>query len=102
MTLEHHLAKKRKTLDQLFFVNFTPEDYESMTEFFDIEIQKQKDLFKPLIEIRDAASFGRISPRRLSEILNIDSGDADELVRAWMKEKEVVASQDDERDPSNT
>lgn len=97
MTLERFLAEKRKTLDQLFYLKFSPEDYQTICEFFDFEIQKEKDLFKPLIELRDAAAFGRISPRRLAEILNIDSGDADELVRSWMKEKEAIASQDDAR-----
>ena len=61
-----------------------------ITDFFLRDLDKQPEIFRPLIELRDAASFGRISPRRISELLNIDSGDADELVRTWIAQREEI------------
>lgn len=96
MALQKTFRKGQKTIGELHFSNFKPDDFDQLVQFFEFEVQKDKELYKPLIRIKDAAAFGRISPRRVSEILNIDTGDADELVRAWIAEHEIEDGQDDD------
>ncbi len=75
--------KRKKTIDDLYFNEFNCEDYDSLNKFFSEEIQKDRVIFRSMIELRDAAIFGRLSPRRFSEIFGIDSGDSDELIQSW-------------------
>ncbi len=82
------LISNNKSLDELFFTSFKIEDFESLQIFFNNEIIKNKDFFKPFLELKDAASCGRLSPRKFAELLNIDSGDADELIRLWAKKQD--------------
>lgn len=98
MMLNSSLMKTRKNIDEIFFSNFDPTNSSKFDRFFGKDIQANKEIFKPLLEIRDAATFGKLSPRRLAEILMINSGDADELVRSWMDKQEAEVGQDDEHE----
>jgi Zn-dependent peptidase ImmA (M78 family) len=97
----HSLGKpKVKMIDDHYFNNFDVENFDKLAIFFNETIFKDKDVYKPFIEIKDAALSGRISPRKFADLLNIDSGDADELVRSWETEIGAEDSQDD--DPTAT
>jgi len=72
-----------KKISDLYFEGFDPNNYDKLIEFFDVDIHRNINLFQPFIKLKDAATFGDITPRRLAEILAIDVGDADELVRYW-------------------
>jgi hypothetical protein len=98
MMLNSAVMKTRKNIDKIFFSNFDPTNNSKFNRFFNEDIQANKEVFKPLLELRDAATFGKLSPRRLAEILMINSGDADELVRSWMEKQEAEVCQDDENE----
>ncbi len=95
----HSSGHSRINIDDLFFKFFNPQDFNKIKIFFKETIFKDKDLFKPFIELKDAATSGRLSPRKLGEILNMDSGDADELIRAWEAELGTEDCQDDRSEP---
>lgn len=93
----HAIGKpKIKMIDDHYFNNFDVSNFDKLTAFFNETIFKDKDVYKPFIEIKDAAIDGRISSRKFASLLNIDSGDADELVRSWETELGDEDSQDDE------
>ena len=75
------------TIDVEYFSEFNPSNYESVLSFYENHANRKKEFYKPFIEIKNAALFGKISSRKLSEVLNIDTGDADELVKHWTKEE---------------
>ncbi len=95
MKLQANFDDQNKSVGDIYFRNFNTEDFESLELFFNEEILKNKDIFKPFIELKDASTCGRLSPRKLAEVLQIDSGDADELVRSWISEQEIHEDQDD-------
>ncbi|MCX6116738.1 MAG: ImmA/IrrE family metallo-endopeptidase [Proteobacteria bacterium] len=97
LTLEKTFAKGRKTVDELFFQRFDPSALDTLEAFFSDDIQKDPDIFRPMIELKDAAAFGHLSSRKLAEILTIEAGDADEIVRSWRSMHDE--SQDDLNDP---
>lgn len=94
MKIGSSLKGLNKTIDEIHFKEFKTQEFDDVVKFFEEEIYKSKNLYKPFIEIKNAASSGRLSPRRLAEILNIDSGDADELTRFWISEQGTEESQD--------
>lgn len=96
MKLQTNFDEQNKSVGDIYFRNFDTENFEQLALFFNEEILKNKDIFKPFIELKDASTCGRLSPRKLSEILEIDSGDADELVRSWISELEIHEGQDDD------
>lgn len=96
LTLERTFAKGRKTIDELFFQRFDPSALDNLEAFFSDDIQKDPDIFRPMIDLKDAAAFGHLSSRKLAEILTIDAGDADEIVRSWRSMHDE--SQDDLND----
>lgn len=96
LTLEKTIAKSRKTIDELFFQRFDPHNLDALEAFFSDDIQKEPDIFRPMIELKDAAAFGHLSSRKLAEILTIEAGDADEIVRSWRSLQDE--SQDDLND----
>lgn len=95
MKLQLNFAEQNRSVGDIYFKNFDTENFDSLVTFFSEEILKNKDIFKPFIELKDASTCGRLSPRKLAEILSIDSGDADELVRSWISEQEIDDGQDD-------
>ncbi len=96
MKLQQSSAQIQKKLDDMYFHDFDVLDYAKLTTFFSEKIYSDKDIYKPFIELKDAAISGRISSRKLSELLNIDSGDTDELIRSWELEIGAEDSQDDQ------
>jgi hypothetical protein len=96
MKLQANFDEQSKSIGEIYFKKFNTENFEQLANFFNEEILTNKDIFKPFIELKDASSCGRLSPRKLSEILEIDSGDADELVRSWISELEIHEGQDDD------
>ena len=93
LSLEKLVRKQHKSMDDLFFSGFNPNDSDQLERFFADDIQKDRNIFRPMIELKDAATFGHLSPRKLAEILGSDSGDTDEIVRSWRTKHEE--SQDD-------
>ena len=79
----HQKRFAQKPISDLYFRNFLPDAFEKLIEFFDVDILENIDLFQPFLRLKDAATFGNLSTRRLAEILSIDHGDADELVKHW-------------------
>ena len=96
-SIKHITSNTRKPLDAVLFKDFNTEDFDLLKKFFDQEIFNNIEIYRPFIELRNAASFGNLSSRRLAEILSIDSGDAYELVKSWELEQEE-AIQDDVND----
>jgi Zn-dependent peptidase ImmA (M78 family) len=89
MQINGQIKKTTQTLDEMFFENFNTTDYDSLVSFFKNDIYKNKDIYNGFIEIKNGARFGHISPSRLAEILCINKGDADELVKSWVMEDAV-------------
>lgn len=85
----HQKRMNARSILDLYFSRFDSKDFDSLKDFFDIDIQKSADLFRPFIKLRDAATYGSMTSRRLAEMLSIDSGDADELVRHWTDQLEA-------------
>lgn len=96
MTLEKSVRKYRRSIDQLFFSEFDPSDSDLLEKFFNDDIQKDRNIFRPMIELKNAAMFGHLSPRKLAEIFGADSGDMHEIVRSWRAKHEE--NQDDTDD----
>ena len=96
MKLHSLIKPKIKMIDDHYFKGFDANDFDKLTTFFGETIFKDKEVYKPFVEIKDAALSGRLSSRKFAELLNIDSGDADELVRSWETEIGAEDSQDDE------
>ncbi|MGE4234151.1 MAG: ImmA/IrrE family metallo-endopeptidase [Bacteriovoracia bacterium] len=101
MKMDSHLKKSLKNYDNLYFEKFVPEDYEKLTEFFNTDIYRDKEVLKPFIEIRNAAAFGQISPRRFAGDFGVHVGDADELVKFWRFTEEDSEPQDAVNDQSD-
>ena len=83
MKLDSLWRSKQKTIDQIYFSNLVNLDFDTLVKFFSKTIYYDRDIFKPFLELKEAALEGRLSNRRLATLLNIDSGDAEELIRSW-------------------
>ncbi|MGK5088299.1 helix-turn-helix domain-containing protein [Bdellovibrionota bacterium FG-2] len=86
------LKRHVQTVNTMYYSLFEPKNFDSLKAFFDNELPKNKQLFRPFIEIKNAASFGRISYRKLAELLVINPGDADELIKSWREDDTLVVS----------
>lgn len=86
MKFDFTWRKRLKTIDQQYFSDLDVSNYESLERFFSEIIYSNKDIYKPFWEIKEAALDGRLSYRRIASLLNIDSGDAEELIRSWEDE----------------
>lgn len=90
MGINGQFKKQSQNLDEMYFENFNTSDYDSMINFFKNDIYKNKDIYNGFIELKNGATYGHISPSRLAEILNLNKGDADELVKEWIMEDSDV------------
>ena len=90
MKLQSVYKQGEKTVDELFFESLDVQCFDSLSSFFNKDIQKDREIYKPIIELKKAATFDRVSSRRFGEIFGIDSGDADELVNSWRIQEEEL------------
>jgi len=86
MGINAQIKKLTQTVDQMYFENFNTDNFEAMLSFFKSDIYKSRDFYNGFIELKNGAIYGHISPSRLAEILRINKGDADELVKKWVME----------------
>lgn len=92
MAINNQLKENNKTISDLFFENFNPNDIDKFITFFSSDIYKSKDIYKGFLELKSGASFGHLSPSKLSELLMVNSGDMDEIVKIWREEDQIVLS----------
>lgn len=101
MTISFKIKGQSQTFDDVYFETFNKTDFESLSIFFQNEIYKNKDIFNGFIELKNAATYGHLSPSRFAEILGLNRGDADELVKSWIKEdSENIQEEGQESDTS--
>lgn len=86
MQINSQMKKTNLSLDKMYFENFDTSNYDSIVSFFRDDLYKNKEIFNGFIELKNGAIYGHISPSRLSEILDMNRGDVDELVKAWVME----------------
>lgn len=96
MRLDSLGRPSQATIDSRYFSTLDINDYKKLEDFFSNVIFSDKDVYKPFLELKEAALGGRISARRLATIINIDSGDAEELIRSWEAEVGAEDGQDDQ------
>ena len=94
MRLDSIDRSKFKNIDEQYFSELNVENFENLKKFFAETIFTNKDIYKPFLEIKDAALGGRLSSRRFATMMNIDSGDAEELIRSWAEEVGTEDGQD--------
>ena len=87
LAIGQYLDQQVPTLAQLYFSKFERDNYDSLVEFFKNEISHDPVLFKGFHIIKTAAAYYHLSYRRLAEILHINPGDADELVKDWNRDR---------------
>lgn len=87
LEFNNQYKEETRTIDQDYFAELNLNNLDSLIEFYEKHVNRKKDFYKPFVEIKNAAIFGRLSARRLSEVLCIDSGDADEIIKIWTKEE---------------
>lgn len=86
MGINAQIIKSSQNIDQMYFANFDTNNYDSILTFFKKDIYKNRDFYNGFIELKNGAVYGHISASRLAEIICINRGDADELVKEWVKE----------------
>ncbi|MBK8202605.1 MAG: ImmA/IrrE family metallo-endopeptidase [Bdellovibrionales bacterium] len=96
MRLDSLGRSKQVSIDKQYFSTLDTSDFENLSAFFAETIFSNKDVYKPFLEMKEAALEGRLSPRRFATIMNIDSGDAEELIRSWEEEVGTEDGQDDQ------
>lgn len=95
MKIDGFFKKQSAKVGDLYYEAYDPTNYDKLVTFFEKEIQKDKEIYKPIIDLKRAATFEKISPRRFAEIFCIDAGDADELVNSWrLKEEDFEDTQE--------
>ncbi|MBF0299903.1 MAG: ImmA/IrrE family metallo-endopeptidase [Oligoflexia bacterium] len=88
MAIDSQLKKQVPTFDDIHFSTFNKNDFDSLIKFFQNDIYKNKEIFSGFIELKNAAMYGHLSPSRLAELLGLNGGDADELVKSWIKDED--------------
>lgn len=96
MSINRQLNENNKTIAELFFRNFDISDIDKFMDFFSSDIYKSKDIYKGFIELKNGATFGHLSPSKMSELLSVNSGDMDEIVRIWRNEDIIQLGQEAE------
>ncbi len=96
MQIDNQMKAFNPTLEKMYFENFDIDNYEIIKSFFRNDIYKSKEIYSGFIELKNAAIYGRISASRLSEILGMNIGDVDELIKSWVMEdtREVEAHEE--------
>lgn len=102
MVIHQQLRDSSKTIAELFFENFDTTNVDKFIEFFSLDIYKSKDIYKGFIELKNGATFGYLSPSKMSELLNVNSGDMDEIVGIWKKEDSIILGQEAEQNDSQS
>lgn len=94
MMINKQLNENNKTIADMFFANFDVSDVDKFVSFFSTDIYKSKDIYKGFIELKNGATFGHLSPSKMSELFNVNSGDMDEIVKIWRNEDIIILGQE--------